>query len=140
MGQKPYKRTDEHLEQVKGMILAGATCDIMGRVLGIDEGTVRKHYAHELDTYAAQVDGQLAQTAVNRALAGDPAMLIFLCKVRMGWKETSKLEIDAKLNQEVAVVVKTLMKEYTTEEIKHVLEVMEPIEESMANVTTIEHM
>jgi len=70
------------------------------QVIGIDEKTLRKHYAGELDVAAIKANAAVGRTAFLMATGGPrrlwrqavPSMTIFWLKTRMGWKETAQVQ------------------------------------------------
>jgi len=73
------------------MAAHGSTQTIIARHIGIDETTLRRHYASELDSGKAIVDAAVASTLAQKAMRGDNTMLIFYAKTRMNYRETSEV-------------------------------------------------
>jgi hypothetical protein len=59
---------------------------------GIDEKTLRKHYASELVSGVAKANSQVSKSLFQKATSGDTTAQIWWTKTRMGWKDTSRLE------------------------------------------------
>ena len=89
---KPHEPTEEVREMVKNMSGIGLPQGTIGSMLGIDEKTLRKYYRHELDHGASMANAQIGGALFKKAMGGDTAALIFWCKTRMGWSETTKIE------------------------------------------------
>lgn len=96
----PFVPTPEQRKLVRN--LAGIGCrnaDILlcldwGRPDGkpISEGTLLKHFRGELERGRAVADMQLRRRVYDLAMEGDRTLLIFLCKTRLGMKETIAVE------------------------------------------------
>lgn len=59
---------------------------------GIDDKTLRKHYASELVSGVAKANSQVSKSLFQKATSGDTTAQIWWTKTRMGWKDTSRLE------------------------------------------------
>ena len=97
MAQKRFVATDDMRQQVERLVGVGCTvgevlnCCAWGRA-PISEATLRQHFAKELARGQAAALSRLKGTAFDLAVGGDKAMLIFLLKVRCGWRETVRVE------------------------------------------------
>ena len=60
-------------------------------MIGIDLKTFRKHFAYELDHSTADLLGNIAATAYQKALGGDTAMIQLLLRTKGGWVERKEL-------------------------------------------------
>ena len=60
----------------------------IGRVVGIDPKTLRKHYREELDLGEAKANAQVAGYLFNAAKNGNVTAQIFWLKTRAKWRET----------------------------------------------------
>lgn len=75
----------------------GAPQTSIARMLGIDKSTLRRHYAAELEGGGWAAKAQLAKNAFQIAMDRKhpkeaSAMTMFLCKTRLGWRETDRHE------------------------------------------------
>jgi hypothetical protein len=59
---------------------------------GIDDKTLRKHYASELVSGVAKANSQVSKSLFQKAVSGDTTAQIWWTKTRMQWKDTSRLE------------------------------------------------
>jgi hypothetical protein len=71
----------------------GTPQETIGRILGIDGKTLRKHYRDELDLGSSRAIGDIAGQLYKKAMSGDTASMIFWLKTRAGWRETTHHEL-----------------------------------------------
>lgn len=85
---------------VESMTAYGIPQDEIARSLGITANTLRKHYGDEIETAATKANARVAQTLFK--MATDPshkscaASAMFWAKTRMGWRETTHVEMSGK--------------------------------------------
>ena len=82
--------------KVEAMAGYGVPETDIGRVLGIDAKTLRKHYRDELDNGHVKANVKVAENLYRKATGeGREAVVaaIFWLKTRAGWKETSVHEV-----------------------------------------------
>ena len=99
-GRPPHRPTAYWRGQVDAYASCGASHASIAKVIGIDEKTLRKHYAGELDVAAIKANAAVGRTAFLMATGGPrrlwrqavPSMTIFWLKTRMGWKETAQVQ------------------------------------------------
>ena len=60
----------------------------IGRVVGVDPKTLRKHYRDELDMGETKANAQVAGYLYNAAKGGNVTAQIFWLKTRAKWRET----------------------------------------------------
>jgi hypothetical protein len=89
----------------------GTPQEVIARVIGIDRGTLAKHYADELELSKSKADARVALSLYQNAINGNVAAQIFWCKTRLGWKETQVLE-----QRQFAILVDRPEGELTEEE------------------------
>lgn len=91
MPKPEHVSTDKTRRQVWDMASAGVLRDVIARVVGIDEKTLRKHYRAELDTAAPLANAAVARSLFAKATSdthpGAVAAAIFWLKTRAGWRE-----------------------------------------------------
>ena len=79
------------------MCAAGMQHEVIAKVIGIDDKTLRKHYREELDTAAPKANAMVAASLYRKAVSDNhPQAAIsamFWLKCRAGWKDASKLEV-----------------------------------------------
>lgn len=100
MPNHPHKRTDETAKIVEEMASVGFGQQEIGAAIGISHVTLRKHYRAELDTSATRANAKVAMRLFETAMGANDApwpqstaAMIFWCKTRLGWKETSSHEL-----------------------------------------------
>lgn len=82
-----HKRTETMAENIRQLAILGLEQDKMGKILGLDPKTLRKHYADEIDNTKARLNGQIAMGLARRALDGDTVSSIFWLKAQAGWRD-----------------------------------------------------
>lgn len=106
-----HKPDDTTKEQVQMLATIGTPQEVIARVIGIDRGTLAKHYADELELSKSKADARVALSLYQNAINGNVAAQIFWCKTRLGWKETQVLE-----QRQFAILVDRPEGELTEEE------------------------
>ena len=106
-----HKPNDTTKEQVQMLATIGTPQEVIARVIGIDRGTLAKHYADELELSKSKADARVALSLYQNAISGNVAAQIFWCKTRLGWKETQVLE-----QRQFAILVDRPEGELTEEE------------------------
>ena len=91
----PHKPTDKDRELVSTMVAVGIPEESIARCIqgGIDPKTLRKYYSEEIATSAIKANTKVAGSLYNKAIAGDTTSAIWWTKTRMGWKETTNLNV-----------------------------------------------
>lgn len=91
-GKKNISETD--VQKIRRMASLGLTRSMMSAILGMSEKTLERRIAENSDVETAvrlgeaEANAKLAETAYAMATSGScPAMTIFLCKTRLGWRE-----------------------------------------------------
>jgi hypothetical protein len=70
------------------LVAAGVTAEDISAGLGIDDNTLRKHFAVELKTARQSANAQVVAAAFKQAtVLNIPSTTIFWLKCRMGWRE-----------------------------------------------------
>lgn len=90
---KPHKPTEADRRTVEAMSSYGIPHEDIGKVIGIDDKTLRKYYRHELDTASAKANAQVAQRLYKKCLDGDTSSMIFWLKTRAKWSESQNINI-----------------------------------------------
>ncbi len=109
-GRPRYEAKEQDGNIVYSYSAYGATNEDIAAVLGIDNKTLTKYYAKELQSGRATAKNTIAQRLYNIAVGKEPikdektgkilvegvrpnlSALIFLAKTRLGWKETQIVE------------------------------------------------
>ena len=89
-GRPPYEPTEKDRLYVEKMVGLGLTQAQIGRIMGMAEETVAKHFREELDNGEAKANSAVAQNLFNIATSrdqGSVAAAIFWMKTRGKWKE-----------------------------------------------------
>ena len=88
MGRRAHKPDAALRRQVEALAAYGLPETDIGRVVGIDPKTLRKHYREELDLGEAKANAQVAGYLFNAAKNGNVTAQIFWLKTRAKWRET----------------------------------------------------
>ena len=88
MGRRAHKPDPAQRRQVEAMAAYGIPEIDIGRVVGIDPKTLRKHYREELDLGETKANAQIAGFLFNSARNGNVTAQIFWLKTRARWRET----------------------------------------------------
>jgi hypothetical protein len=92
MGRRAHQPDAAQRRQVEAMAAYGIPEADIGRVLGIDAKTLRKHYRAELDLGGTKANAQVAGFLFSAAKSGNVTAQIFWLKTRARWKETPPAE------------------------------------------------
>lgn len=92
-GRKPYRPTAAQRKSVSVWASIGTPHAVMAAQLGIAEMTLEKHFVSELKDGKAITDNAVAKSLYQKALTGNVPAMIFWCKTRLGWRETSRTEV-----------------------------------------------
>lgn len=111
MARPSFQPTDEHRKLVKLMKAGGIPEEDIAKVIGpkgISVTTLRKHFEGELDVAASEYGAKLIGRAFQLAMQSEDmrtagSMTMFLCKTRLGWRETNNLEHTGKDGGPIAV-------------------------------------
>lgn len=90
MGRPQFNFTPEMLDTIYKLVLIGTPVEDVAYVIGCSRDTIDKNAEASEQVVKARREGNdlLRQTAFKMATSGDnTAMTIFLCKVRLGWKD-----------------------------------------------------
>lgn len=100
-GRPPHEPTEKSRATVKALSAYGIPQVQIARVLDIHEQTLRLYYRDELDLGAIEANAKVAETLYGQGVReGNTAALIWWTKSRMGWKETSRVEVDETASKE----------------------------------------
>jgi hypothetical protein len=87
MGRRSHKPDPNLRRQVEALAAYGIPAAEIGRTLGVDAKTLRKHYRDELDLGATKANSQVASFLFTAAKSGNVTAQIFWLKTRARWKE-----------------------------------------------------
>lgn len=71
----------------------GIKQEVIAVVMGIVVATLHKYYRKELDEGDGKAQAKIGQALYDKAMGGDRTCLIFLAKVRLGFKEVSEVQV-----------------------------------------------
>jgi len=87
-GKKYSKEEVENLREiVRRLAGLGMPQTTISEIVGMDEKTLRKYYAHELRVTAHELTAMVAGKLFDKCMNEDTASIIFWLKTRGGWKE-----------------------------------------------------
>ena len=93
MARPAHKKSEEKARLVRVMAQYGAPQEDIAHEVGISVDTLTKYYAQEYASGKAHADVVIRQTIFEKAVKQkDTACLIFLCKTRLGMRETTRPE------------------------------------------------
>jgi hypothetical protein len=103
MANPPHAPSAQTRAEVSALKSFGVPLDDIAAYIGIDRKTLSKHYRIEIDTAQIKADAAVAKflygAASGRALKDGAAYAdcvrsaMFWAKTRMGWRETSSVEL-----------------------------------------------
>ncbi len=64
--------------------------------VGVELSTLRKNFGAELSGGRLEFEFLIANTAAAKMAAGDTTMIIFMCKVHLGWKDRQTVDVNHK--------------------------------------------
>jgi len=94
-GPKPKQPTQDERRKVEHYCSIGYTQAQIAALMGCSDETLRKYYREELTNGALKVNAQIGGKLFQKAMGGDTASLIFWAKTRMGWRETSAINVSS---------------------------------------------
>lgn len=95
-GRPPFEPTEEQRRIVNVMAAGGFQQLAIASALGISDNTLRKYFAEELEAGGAKAHASVVANLFKQATKDDPrstAAAIFWTKTRLGWKDTSQMEL-----------------------------------------------
>ena len=98
-GRPPYEPTEKDRLYVEKMVGLGLTQAQIGKIMGMAEETIAKHFREELDSGEAKANSAVAQNLFNIATSreqGSVAAAIFWMKTRGKWREINHTELTGK--------------------------------------------
>jgi hypothetical protein len=92
-GRPQHAPTDQQRQQVEALSGYGIHMAEIASMIGIDEKTIRVHYAEEMARGRARANSAVAKTLFERATKkDDTTAMIWWTKARMGWSEKQQHE------------------------------------------------
>lgn len=96
-----FEPTEEQRRLVRALAGFGITHEDIGKQVGCEPKTLRKHFREELDRGAVEATAKVAQSLFQMATTGkNVAAAIFWMKAQGGWQE--RLSVQAQHRSEVA--------------------------------------
>lgn len=95
-GRPRFQPTEEQRRIVNVMAAGGFQQLYIAYALGISDNTLRKYFAEELNSGGAKANASVVANLFKQATKDDPRsapFAIFWAKTRLGWKDTSKVEV-----------------------------------------------
>lgn len=97
-GRPPWAPTEDELKQIETMSAMGIPQEDMGKILGVDPKTLRKHCQAQLDSGSIKATMKVAGALFKQATEeNNTAAMIFWMKARAGWSEKTKTELTGSL-------------------------------------------
>jgi hypothetical protein len=87
-----HKRDPNIAGQIRALIIAGITRNVISRIVDLDEKTIAKHYGPEVEDALSRAIANVSGKLYEKAMSGDNACMFFFLKTRAGWRETNRLE------------------------------------------------
>jgi hypothetical protein len=100
-GPAPWTPTEDERRLVEHYVTLGYTQEQIASLMGKSVDSLARHCRDELDNGALKVNAKIGGKLFQKAMSGDTTALIFWCKTRMGWKETSGLDLNMRRPVEI---------------------------------------
>ena len=100
-GRPPFDPTEDEKMTVGMMCAVGIPHEGIALCIGdngIDDKTMRKHFAEELKTAKIKANAKIGGSIFNAAIGGNMTAASLWAKTQMGWKEKSEIEHSGDLN------------------------------------------
>lgn len=94
-GPAAWKPTEDERRLVEHYVSIGYTQEQVAALMETSVDSLDRHCRKELDLGALRVNAKVGGKLFQKAMSGDTTALIFWAKTRMGFKETSGLDINA---------------------------------------------
>lgn len=93
-GRPAFEPTEHERKQVEAMAGYGLPHNHIAALIrnGIDDNTLRKWFAPELEQGKAKANLKVGQTLFQKATSGDTTAAIWWSKTQMGWRESVQLD------------------------------------------------
>ena len=88
----PHDPTPEQRQLVQLHATIGTPQEAIGRIIGVDAKTLRKHYRDELDLALSKANATIGGALFNKAKDGDTAAMIFWMKTQARWSERHEVD------------------------------------------------
>jgi predicted ArsR family transcriptional regulator len=85
IGNPPFVPTERQRGAVEAYVKQGLTAEDVGKMLGISERTVRRHFAAELEISRIKVKAAIGASLIKKALAGNLTAQIFYLRTQAKW-------------------------------------------------------
>lgn len=117
LGAPKHVPNEQSQELVRALVVAGWTHEKIASAVRVDEKTLRKHYANELDHAKAMADAMVSRSLLMQAVGGprqeweraNVSAAIWYSKTQMGWKQP---DAEVKFTQEGGSIVFKIGREF----------------------------
>lgn len=92
LAKASYPKSEEIARQVRELASKGLSKSYIRNFLRISQAKFEEDYAIDVIAGKHEMNVKLATWAMDAAEAGDSKMIQYLCKVKLGWTETSTIE------------------------------------------------
>jgi len=116
-GKPSHVPSDAVRQAVKAMVITGIPLSRISSALKMKVETLKKHYQPEIDESADKANTQVVSNLFRIATGKSPqamAAAAFWCKTKMGWRETSKVEVGGSDGKQLIIYSGALAKHDAT--------------------------
>lgn len=85
--------TEQNKSLVMRAVIAGMTAEQIAPIIGIAESKLWKYYKTELSNAGNEANLKVVGALFKNCMEGNVSAQIFWCKTRLGWRETSSIEV-----------------------------------------------
>lgn len=99
-GRPKHVPTEESREMVRDLAAAGFPQDKICKYVGVSECTLHEHYAEDLkwhEVALAKIAGRTLRHALTAPVNKTTAIIIFILKTRLGWRENDNADLAQKI-------------------------------------------
>jgi len=107
MAPKPHKysnATKEEKAKVESLAGIGLPAEQIATIMECGECTIQKYFKTELKRGIAIANAKVAGWAFGAASKGNTAMIIFLCKTRLQWREKTDQDLETKEEKKTIIL------------------------------------
>lgn len=107
-GRPQAEFTERERRIVKTLLSVGEPVSRVAKIVGIDENTLRKHFAEEIKSAFGDTYAQVAVNFLQRVLTDDsPTAAIFWLKTRARWSEQPEMQEGGPVNPVYSAPIRT---------------------------------
>jgi len=93
VGRPRHEPNDVTRKVVANASVAGLNHKLIGKIIGIDDDTLRLYYGPELETAKASKKVRAVEILWDKIEKGETSCLIFYMKTQMGWSDKQTVEL-----------------------------------------------